>query len=235
MRETRKARVLGEALIWYHFVPGASAEGSRWYRQFCDSGAEDISYRLDVVVDLLRKARIAEGSEQLAACRRDREALGNAVDEATHEILEEALQGAEGYLLYLRGDYAAARRALEQAEAAVARALEKAPFLLSFTQKCKQLCLNKARVARNERRWDEMFRLIGAATAMVAGREPLCILARGPVYVDEVYRWLETVAPTDALEEEALRSLANRERNIAAFEHLALDAAMVPNVAIAAF
>lgn len=235
MREKRKARVLGEALIWYHFVPGASEAGSRWYRNFRDSGAEDISYRLDVAVDLLRKSRQEAGCELLAGCRRDRESLGSALEPATREILEEALQGAEGYLLYLRGDYPAARWALENAEAAVGRALEAAPFLLGFTQKCRQLCLNKARVARSERRWDEMRRLIALATAMVAGREPLCTLARGPVYVDELYAWLAQLAPADPLEEEALRSLRNRERNIAAFDHLAQDAAMIPNVAIAAF
>jgi hypothetical protein len=235
MSAKHSARNLNEALVWYHFVPASSPAGSQWYRSFRDSGAELLAMRIDMAVDALRKGNKIGGRSILDECQENIDMTRAEIDIASHEVLAEAVCGAEAYWQYRNGDLDGARLTLQAAQNAVVRALEAAPFLVNFTQKCKQLSLNEARVARSQCRFGEMWALIEHARNMVRGRSPLCIVRAGPVFVDAVYRWLEGLNAESSIEVEALEILRNPERTVALFDHLALDASLIPNVALDAF
>lgn len=229
----RRATSLGEALVWYHFVPASGPDGAAWYRVFQQSGCEALAQKIDVSVDLMRRRRVEHGKALLDECRSDLD--GPALRAASREVAgvaEEAYFGALAYFHYHRGEHTAARDALDVATDRITEVVGAAPFLVTFTVKCYDFCLHRARIARAERSWPEMWGRIQEGREMLAGERPLCSTARGAVYIGDAEAFFHAATPTDELERRALELLRDHAAVVETFEKRALGATMPPGVVI---
>lgn len=229
----KKATTLGEALLWYHFIPASSPAGNAWYRAYRESGCEALAQKIDVSVSLMRQRKLAAGWSLLDECRVALDAP--EVQRYPRHVLgvaEEAYFGALAYHRYHHGEYAAARDALNAAAERIVEVVTEAPFLTTFTVKCYDFCLHRARVARGERRWAEMWRCIEAGREMVTGRRPLCDTRRGAIFIGETEAFYRAARSTDDLEREALDRLLDRGSILAIFEKRAVGATMPPGIVV---
>jgi hypothetical protein len=229
----RKPTTLGEALLWYHFVPASGPDGSAWYHEYQQSGCEALAQRIDVSVDLMRRRKIEAGKALLDECRgplASREVQSSS--RAVAAVAEEAYLGALAYFHYHRGQYAAARDALDSAADRIAEVVAEAPFLVTFTIKCYDFCLHRARIARGEGYWREMWRRVDEGREMLAGQRPLCCSDRGAVYIGDAEAFFRAATPADDIERRALDLLCDRNSMRVTYEKRALGATMPPGVVI---
>lgn len=215
----RKATTLAEALVWYHFVPASGPEGRAWYDEYRRSGGEALAQQIDVSVDLMRRRKLEDGKLLLEGCldRLDAPALRSR---AVAGVLEESYFGALAYLHYHRGHHAAARAALDRAAHVIADVVTATPCLITFATKCYDFCLHRARIARSEARWRDMWRAVDDGRAMLRGERPLCRAH----YIGDAEAFLRAATPADDLERRALELLSDRTALLATYERRALGA-----------
>jgi hypothetical protein len=229
----KKATTLGEALVWYHFIPASGPDGNEWYRAYRDSGCEALAQKVDISVSLMRRRQIEAGMAMLDECRVALDAPGvRSYSRQVVGVAEEAYFGALAYYHYHCGEYAAARDALSVAAERIVEVVTEAPFLATFTVKCYDFALHRARIARGERRWSEMWRNIDEGREMVTGLRPLCYTRHGALFIGEAEAFLRTARVTDDIEREALYRLRDRSLITANFEKRALGATMLPGIVI---
>jgi hypothetical protein len=225
------ASSLGEALIWYHFVPLLGDEGRRWFAEYQDSGAEAQAQRIDFAVHLVRKGRRFEAAAELAACRRWQLRAGRGVAPAIHGVLETGYHAARAYGQYLDGRLDRARTSMLRAHTALASTLDRAPHLLPFAQKAIQLTLNEARIEATERRWDAMWGLVDRARAMARGERPFCVGPQGPVTIQAIRAALSAIEPVGDHDAEALAILLDGTRYVETTEAMVSSATTPPHMA----
>jgi hypothetical protein len=229
----KKASTLGEALVWYHFIPASGPDGVAWYREYRDSGCEALAQNLDVSVALMRRRKMEEGKALLDRCGSTLQGPDvKSASRAAAGVAEEAYFGALAYYHYHHAEHVEARDALDSAESRIAEVVAEAPFLVTFTVKCYDFCLHRARIARSERRWPDMWQHIDQGREMLAGQRPLCSTRRGAVYIRDTEEFFRTATPTDDIERNALDLLRDRSAMIATFEKRSLGATMSPGIVI---
>ena len=229
----RKATRLEEALLWYHFVPASGPEGRDWYDEYRRSGWEALCQRIDVSVALMRRRKIDAGKALLDECRAPFEAPeARSASRTVAGIAEEGYFGALAYFQYHRGQYDAARDALNNAANRIAEVVAKAPYLVTFTTKCYDFCLHRARIARGEAHWPEMWTRVQEGREMLAGERPLCRSDHGATYIADAEGFFQAITPADDLERRALDILRDRNSMIATYEKRALGATMPPGVVV---
>jgi len=217
----RFARTVPEALVWYHFLPLHSVAGERWYYVFCSSGAEQVAKDLDVLV-----ARMRSPGECLERASRDLERfrclildLDRSVPASIRGILDEAYRGALAYWHYRKSSLDAADSELELALQAIHETLLCDASLLTFSLKVIQLITNRARVAKSRGDWPRMVQCLTTCEEMLVGKVPLHRGEGSLIYFHDVYAFYQGIQPTDAIEAEALRSLASPESLARGFRH----------------
>ena len=102
------------------------------------------------------------------------------IPDSIRAVLEQGFHKVSGLYYYRTGDFANASHEMKMAHRAVAQAIESRDFLFPFALQCPDLCLNQARVARNQRNWLEMHGHISRMQAMLADQVPLCERSAGP-------------------------------------------------------
>lgn len=229
----RKATKLGEALVWLHFVPASGPEGRNWYEEYRRSGGQAIGRKIDVSVDLMRSRQISAGKALLDECRAALEAPeARSSSRAVAGVAEEAYFGALAYFHYHRGEYDAARHALDCAADRIAEVVARGPYLVTFAVKCYDFCLHRARIARGEARWQDMWTRIQEGREMLAGERPLCRSDHGATYIADAEAFFQAATPTDDIERQALDVLRDRSTMIATYEKRALGATMPPGIVV---
>lgn len=229
----RKATTLAEALLWYHFVPASGPDGRDWYDEYRRSGWEALSQRIDVSVDLMRRRKIDAGKALLDECRGPLEAPEvRSSSRAVAGVVEEAFFGALAYFHYHRGQFDAARDALDRAADLIAEVVADAPCLITFTTKCYDFCLHRARIARSEALWQEMWTCVQQGREMLTGERPLCCSDHGAMYIGDAEAFFQAATPADDIERRALDLLRDRDSMIATYEKRALGATMPPGVVV---
>lgn len=229
----KKASKLEEALLWYHFVPASGPEGRDWYDEYQQSGWEALCQRIDVSVALMRRRQIDAGKALLDQCRAPLEASeARTASRTVAGVAEEAYFGALAYFHYHRGQFAAAQDALDRASDRIAEVVGKAPYLVTFTTKCHDFCLHRARIARGEAHWQDMWSRVQEGREMLAGDRPLCRGDHGATYIADAEAFFEAITPADDIERRALDLLRDRSSMIAAYEKRAVGATMPPGVVI---
>ncbi len=226
-----RANNLGDALIWYHFVPLTGEPGQHWYIEYQDSGAEGIAYEIDRAVALLRLRRKDEACAKLDWCRQRQLSLRGSVDDAIDGVIEVGYHASLAYVHFLGGRLEKARQSVKEAQETVVEILGKAPYLLTFAQKCNQLALNEARILCTQRRWGEMFRLLDCARGMARGTAAYCELPSGPVFIEDIHAVLRGVEPKDKLDAEAIETLLDQEKLAASVDKIAVGVATPPHAA----
>lgn len=230
---SRKATRLEEALLWYHFVPASGPEGRDWYDEYQRSGGEALCQRIDVSVALMRRRKIDAGKSLLDECRAPLQALeARPSSRAVAGVAQEGYFGALAYFHYHHGQYDAARDALDSASDRIAEVVARAPYLVTFTTKCYDFCLHRARIARGEAHWQEMRTRIQEGREMLAGERPLCRGDHGDTYIGDAEAFFQAVTPADDIERRALDLLRDRMSMIATYEKRALGATIPPGIVV---
>jgi hypothetical protein len=115
---------------------------------------------------------------------------------AVEHVLERWYHGVAAYHYYCVSDLDRAAHALDQADLAVRRAIDGAPFLIPLAHHCHEFQLHHARIARERRAFREMQDRVARTRAMVEGRAPLCVLSDGsPVDYAALSRHLAAILP----------------------------------------
>ena len=126
----------------------------------------------------LRKHDLDTGLRRLSELETSLRAL-DIVDPSIAHLLWRWYFAALAYHAYLREDLPAARCLLDRADRAVRSAVGGHRFLVIFALQCVDFRFQRARIARRERRWDDVRRHLRAVREMWRGETPFCRLDDG--------------------------------------------------------
>lgn len=175
-----KKRTSGEPEFgsWLRLVAASCEEGRRWREQYSHEDYKTLERNAFHGLVLLRKGKIEAGCFVLASVESGLRSVQSAPASILF-ILQRWYYGILAYAHYCCERFDEAMQALDQADGAVSGAIELAPFLLTFADHCFEFRLQRARIARNRRRWREMRNHIDEARKMIEGRLPFCVLRDG--------------------------------------------------------
>jgi hypothetical protein len=215
---------------WLSLVRRSGAEGRAWadaYRRW-----EPVAALNPLCLRLLHARRWEEGVEALARFRAEVEGATDA-DPATRAVLERWYQAVYGYLLYCRDDHAGAERAMVVAGDAVARAVGEVGALLPLVHHCHEFRLHRARIARNQRQWAEMWAHLAEVREMFEGRAPYCLLPDGrAVGLAEVKAYHLALRGLDAAERAAVDSVLDDRARMASLDRFVHALCRLPGFVI---
>jgi hypothetical protein len=215
---------------WLHFVARSGVEGCRWaeqYRQF--QLLEKLSTRSLL---LLRCGDLPGGYALLE--QMDEAMRGVAPRElAFRAVGERWYYGVLGYYFYCMNDGEQAERAMVQAHQAVAAAIGAQHFLLPLANHCHEFRLHRARIARNNSRWDEMRTHVEHARAMMAGAGPLCVLNDGTlVSISNICDFYSAIPELTEMERHSLSGLLDDALRLRGFEQFVNAMYRIPGFVI---
>jgi hypothetical protein len=224
---------LPETYRWYYFIPLSGNDGRRWYEEYRSPDCHRIGTELDLALGLLRQRQIGPAKELLVAAEARLAALAPRSSPAVVRVLERWYHSTYAYFRYFVGDGEGAKDSLDCARGSMAAAIELAPFLVVLATACCEFSLHYARIARRQRRWQEMARAIDAGRAMVDDRQALCQLGSGrEIFISEVDGFYRAMTPADDNEREALEVLLNAELRRNGFERAIRGIELIPNVVV---
>jgi tetratricopeptide (TPR) repeat protein len=163
---------------WLRLVAASCEEGRYWCEQYLQDEHKAIERNALHSLVLLRKGKIEAGCFVLASVESGLRDVQSAPASVLF-ILQRWYYGILAYAHYCCERFDEALQALDQADSAVSAAIELAPFLVTFADHCFEFRLQRARIARNRRRWKEMRRYIEDARKMIEGGLPFCVLSDG--------------------------------------------------------
>lgn len=229
---THSAATLAEASVWHHFVPLEGPAGQRWFIEFQDSGAEELGFEIDRVVNLLRRGQKTNGRRRLLEFRRRQLRLQSRVSPSIDAFLEESYLGALAYWQYREGDFRAARETIQEAQDAVLRAVEYDRFLLLFLGKILQLIVNEARVERCLCNWDRMWHLIEKTRGITRGHIPYGEFSFGTISQADLRAFCQRIVPQNELDQEALQQRLDPNGEVDLYDRLSTSASFSPFVVL---
>ncbi len=165
---------MGDVLI--EFIAHTGEAGIAWvqqYQRYCH-----LVGLLNSAVPLLRSQKSQEAGKILERVARVLEA--EEIPDSIRAVIDQNYYKVQGLYSYRYGDFAGASQSMQMAHHAVARAIANCAFLVPCALQCPELCLNQARVARNQHHWEEMHGYINHLRDMLADRAPLCKSSGGP-------------------------------------------------------
>jgi hypothetical protein len=160
---------------WIELIERSGAAGARWAARYRSLAADAITVLVDEAVVLLRRGDREAGTERLARAAERIDRLVGLPTSVRH-VLDRWLSSAVAYRFYRDGDLAGAAAALDEADAAVARAIAAERSLLVLAVHCYDLRLQRARIARRHNRWPDVHRQVAWSRDMLRGERPLCRL-----------------------------------------------------------
>jgi hypothetical protein len=167
-----------QAFDWPHFAARSGEEGRRWIEEYRRPEFQRIAGAAHQALFLLRGRQLDAGRARLAEAEAGLRSLQGATASILR-VIERFYFGVLAFQQYCDEDFGGAAASLHRAHEAVAAAIGDRRFLLPLANHCHELRLHHARVARNRRRWPEMWSHIAAARAMMEDQLPLCVLADG--------------------------------------------------------
>lgn len=196
----------------FHLINLTGEPGRIWVEGFRSTELMKLTKSGERAVTLLRRRRIEEAAELFVDIDR-RLLAGYESPCAGRQVFERFYYGARAYYFYLLEDYSAADEDLQRAEEAVAAAVAMFRPLLPLAQHTAELRLQRARVARNRNRWDQMTAHVGAVRAMAEDRLPLCTLPTGePVFFSTLAAYFDAIPTLTAADRELLGSILDAGR-----------------------
>lgn len=215
---------------WVYFITIASEEGRDWAREFRAEPHASLEEQMQQALSLLRQRRIGAGVDKL---RRVEDALPASDSSSVASVLHHRYLAALAYAQYCREDFAAAERSLEGAQEEVRRGLEKHSFLMPIANQCSGFRLQRIRISRSQRLWEEMADRIEAVRKMLRDEEPLCTFSNGtPLSFGELARFYESIPSLGEVERAAIRTVYDPVLRLEQFERLAKTLYVLPGFAI---
>jgi hypothetical protein len=216
---------------WLHLAGLSSTAGCAWVAEYTRLGAVELTHTIDSAVVLLRGRHLHKARELL----RESEARIKSMpplNDSISRVLWRWHWSALAYERYCSEDLDTAHELLRQADEEVLLALEQ-PFLLTLANHCYDFQLQRARIERNRRRWEEVARHVELGRAMLENRQPLCILRSGlKVYITDVDDFHRSIDATDDNDRVALQQILDQGRRREIFEALVRDIYVIPGFVI---
>ncbi|HEX8321102.1 hypothetical protein [Longimicrobium sp.] len=219
------------AASWLYFVAASGDEGRRWVQDY-----SRFQHLVDMNQDclaLLRRRSWDEGAEHLRRFRAGVDAAEDAAP-ATRALLERWYQAVYGYYWYSLDRHDEARRAMVAAADAIALAIGHLPCLVPLATQCHEFHLHLARIARNERRWADMWRHVDDVRAMFKGSRPFCLLPDGRgVGLDDVRRFYASLGKLPAEQDDVRAYLLDDAVRMRDFDRFVREMLRLPGFVVA--
>lgn len=215
---------------WIHFVARSSEEGLCWAGELLRH--TDLMRWNGESLALLRRRRFEAGRELIG---RIETGLRECVSSCPSIVyaLQRWYFGLLAYYRYSLADFDGAERALDQAHEAVTKGIELRRFLVPLAYHCSDFAIQRIRVARSRRRWQEMRRHAELVRAMMAGQAPLCVLGDGtPISMATVTGFYAALAPLSDEERRGLEGLLDPDLRVGLTERFIADIYLLPGMVI---
>jgi hypothetical protein len=198
---------------WFDMVQMTGTEGRLWVREY--ARVLPLVTQVLAPLPLLRGGDLERGGEMV---ERAGEALAaTRVEHASlAALLDRWYLGVAGYAHYAREEYDPADDCMRRAVERLGDALAEHAFLMPMADDAFELILHRARIARNRRRWAEMWGYLDDAAALREERRPYGTLACGtPVMMSTVVAWFGALPVPPEAQPVAphLQDPAERHRN----------------------
>jgi hypothetical protein len=217
-----------------YFLARRGGEGERWVKEYTRPRHVELMARSNRALQALRARRMREGHRDLKVVERLFQKAGNTTARSVHHILGRWYYGLLAYALYCAEDFPGAEIALDQGHEEVRQAIGIERFLLPYAMECYDFWLQRIRIARNQRRWPEVWRRIEIARQIAYGERPCCVLSDGTTVdvlaVQEFYAGFEAL--TD-LERRAVRRVLEPEIRSRHFRSILSEVYTPPGFVIA--
>jgi hypothetical protein len=182
---------------WFDMVKLSGAEGRRWVADY--ARVQPLVNQLLAPLELLRKGDLRTGGEMLETAA---EALhATAVEHASlGALLDRWYLGVAGYAHYAREEHDQADACMRLAMERLGHAVAEHPFLMTMADDAFELVLHRARIARNRRRWSEMWEHLETGAALREDRRPYAVRPDGqPVMLSTLREWFAALpVPAEA-------------------------------------
>jgi len=214
---------------WVYFISLSGEEGRRWTEEFRAEPCATIEEQIQRSLDLLRLHRVAAGFEMLCQV----EGSLPSPDSSVASVLCHRYLAALAYAHYCCESFDAAEQSLEKAQDLVREGIERYPFLMPIANRCSDFRLQRIRISRSQRRWQEMAERIEAVRRMLRDKEPLCIFSNGtPVHFATLIGFYESIPGLSDQERSAIRTVYDPTLRLRQFERLAQTLYVLPGFAI---
>jgi hypothetical protein len=217
---------------WPYFVSLYSEEGFRWAEEYGRREHVQLMEQTTQSLQLLRRRKIGPGLELLGTVEAGLAKIEREAPLFFH-VLGRWYFGALAYYYYCIEDFPGAARALDAAYDSVQRAVEIKRFLVPFASHCHDFWIQRIRIHRNQRRWDDMRRAIEMARQTVTGERPYCVLSDGtPIDVAAIQSFYRSIAPFTEEEKVPLRLVFDDEFRLLSFRHSLAEIYAMPGFVI---
>jgi len=182
---------------WFDLVKMTGADGRRWVAEY--ARVLPLVNQLLAPLEVLRRGDLQGGGEMV---ERAAEALATTrVEHASlAALLDRWYLGVAGYGHYAREEYDQADDCMRRAVERLGDALAQHGFLVPMADDAFELILHRARIARNRRRWSEMWAHLDHAAALREERRPYATLPCGtPLVTSTLAGWFDALpVPAEA-------------------------------------
>lgn len=192
--------------LWDGLVASTGATGERWRQRYRSKGG-DLGGWIRQSMALMHRREMSEAKDLLdhTAARR---AQLRKQEPGIYHVLGRFYYGSLAYFQYRTGELDGVDRSMSAVADEIRSAIESEPFLLPFAALATDVPLKRARLAREERRWDEAEAQLQIFCDMKLDRHPLCVLADGTqVYHRTIAELLECIPDLEEQHLPALRYL----------------------------
>lgn len=162
----------------YGFLKHCGEEARRWLAELRDPATLEVMNRTATALAALKRFEVRAGCELLAAVEGEIRERSGGFPSINH-LLERYRVSARAYWHYLNGDLERAKADLQAAHDEVRTLIGLDGFLLPMAIQCADFVIQRARVARREKRWREAAQHIRTVHGIFSSRTPLCVLDSG--------------------------------------------------------
>jgi hypothetical protein len=177
----------------FFFIDACGEEARRWLAELCDTDNVELQLLIKRSVRLFRRHELSSGLDLLAA-----------IDHQLHlkvcgfasilRLLRRFEYAARAYAEYMVGDLESAKASLTKADLEISRIISLHEFLVPLAMHCTDFIIQRARIARRERRWAEVKEQISILERIFADCHPYCILDSGrPILLSDLREFLASL------------------------------------------
>jgi hypothetical protein len=160
-----------------YFVARSGGDGERWAEAYTRAENVEIMSGTRRALAALRAHRLEQGRRELQAVEVMLHTAESTADRDVLHVLGLWFYGTLAYYLYCIEDYRGAEEALDRKHDEIQQAIESKRYLLPYAMECYDVCLQRTRVARNQRLWSEVEQRLEIARQVFAGERPFCLLS----------------------------------------------------------
>jgi hypothetical protein len=211
------------------FTARTGDAGMAWVREFqrhCH-----VLRRINAAFEFLKRGQLEQA----------RGTLGEAGDilessnmpGSVKSVLNQSYSKVCGLYFYRSEEYARASERMENAHQAIAESIAQEGFLAPFAVQCPDLCLNQARVARNQRDWPRMHLHLRRMRAMVNDEIPLCTpRTGGAIFFSTLRSLFYSIGPETLPDFEQLCTVMEKGRRLPFYDRMIRSFLRFANLAI---